>query len=75
MTRRVGGDAHGDDNRFDARPHDVGGQHEDDRARDIVNQVVDLGEQEVELADVTPEQAGQDAGDRFDRRYDDADEE
>ena len=66
-------DGHTEDEGLDAGAGDVGDKDEDDGGGHIVTDVVQLGEEEVQLADIAPEHAHRDAHDGLDEGHEESD--
>ena len=66
-------DGHAQDQRLDAGAGDVGNKDQDDGGRHVVADVVQLGEEEVQLTDIAPEHAHRDAHHGFDEGHEESD--
>ena len=66
-------DGHAQDQGLDAGRRDIGDQDQDDGGRDVITDVVQLGEEEIELADIAPEHAHRDAHHGLDEGHEEGD--
>ena len=66
-------DGHAQDQRLDAGAGDIGNKDQDDGGRHVVADVVQLGEEEVQLTDIAPEHTHRDAHHGLDEGYEESD--
>lgn len=66
-------DGHAQDQGLDAGRRDIGDQDQDDGGRNVITDVVQLGEEEIELADIAPEHAHRDAHHGLDEGHEEGD--